>query len=122
MACCAAASVPARSVPAAGAVMWEMGSATAKNISPMPIPALNIIAIQDAVRNSGLSSSLPSLIRPKRLKARMRAKARNAAVERTNTQPNVAITQLSTSSATVPTPYVSSTPQSTNAREMTAAM
>ena len=41
-----------------------MGSLTPKNIRPMPIPALNIIAIQDTVRNSGSSSSLPSLILP----------------------------------------------------------
>jgi hypothetical protein len=30
----------------------------------MPMPALNIIAIQDEVRNSGASSSRPSGMRP----------------------------------------------------------
>ena len=36
--------------------MCDKGSATPKNISPMPIPALNIIATHDTVLNSGCSS------------------------------------------------------------------
>ena len=40
---------------------------TPKNMRPMPMPALNIIAIHDEVRNSGLSSSAPSRILPCRL-------------------------------------------------------
>ena len=44
----------------------ESGSLTPKNISPMPMPALNIIATQDTVLNSGSSSSRPSGIRPYR--------------------------------------------------------
>ncbi len=47
-----------------GAPKWYIGSATPKNIRPMPIPALNIMAIQDTVRNYGFSSSLPSLMLP----------------------------------------------------------
>ncbi len=35
-------------------------------MSPMPIPALNNIANQDTIPNSGVSSSLPSLISPYR--------------------------------------------------------
>ena len=62
MACCAAASVPARTVPGGGEDRCEIGSATAKNIRPMPIPALNIIATHEIVRNSGRSSSLPRRI------------------------------------------------------------
>ena len=88
----------------------------------MPIPALNIIATQDTVRNSGRSSSVPSRIRPKRLKARTIANTRKTAVASTNTQPKVAITQLSTSSATVPRDSVSRTPHRTNAAEIAAAM
>jgi hypothetical protein len=44
--------------------MWERGSATPKNISPIPIPAENIMATHDTVRNSGCSPSLPSRILP----------------------------------------------------------
>ena len=50
--------------------MWERGSATPKNISPMPMPALNIIAIHDTVLNSGCSSCPPSLTLPYLEKAR----------------------------------------------------
>ena len=102
--------------------MCEIGSATAKNISPMPMPALNIIATHDIVRNSGRSSSRPSRTRPKRLNASTPANTRNAAVESTNSQPNVEMIQLRTSSATTPTPSVSSTPHNTKASEMPAAI
>jgi hypothetical protein len=47
-----------------GVARCERGSATPKNISPMPIPALNIIATHEAVLNSGRSSSRPSRILP----------------------------------------------------------
>jgi hypothetical protein len=47
-----------------GVLRCESGSATPKNMSPMPMPALNIIATHDAVRNSGRSSSSPSRTLP----------------------------------------------------------
>jgi hypothetical protein len=50
--------------------MWERGSATPKNISPMPIPALNIIATHETVLNSGRSSCPPSRTFPYLLKAK----------------------------------------------------
>ena len=88
----------------------------------MPIPALNIIAIHDTVRNSGRSSSRPSRTLPKRLKASTNANTRKPAVPITNTQPKVEMIQVSTSSATAPTPSASITPHRTNASEMPAAM
>jgi hypothetical protein len=51
-------------VPGGGVTKWLSGSATPQNIRPMPIPALNIMAIHDVVRNSGCSSSAPSGMRP----------------------------------------------------------
>jgi hypothetical protein len=66
IAVCTASDVPASTVPGGGAVKWDSGSLTPKNISPIPIPALNIIATQETVRNSGCSSSAPSGIRPYR--------------------------------------------------------
>ena len=41
-----------------------MGSATPQNSSPTPMPALNSIAIHEAVLNSGLSSGAPSFSFP----------------------------------------------------------
>ena len=64
MAVAAAASVPGLARPSGGAARCEIGSATPKNIRPMPMPALNIIAIHETVLNSGRSSSLPRRIRP----------------------------------------------------------
>ena len=49
--------------------MCERGSATPKNMSPVPIPALNIIATHETVLNSGRSSCAPSRTFPYRLKA-----------------------------------------------------
>ena len=43
-------------------------------------------------------------------------------MESTNSQPNVEMIQLRTSSATTPTPSVSSTPHNTKASEMPAAI
>ena len=39
---------------------WEIGSATLKNISPIPIPALKSIAIHEKSLNS-LSASMPPM-------------------------------------------------------------
>ena len=79
------------------------------------MPALNIIATHELVRNSGCSSSLPSRSLPKRESPRKAAKSRKLSVESTNSQPKFSITQLRTESAVLPRPSVSSTPQRTNA-------
>ncbi|MBB2673884.1 UNVERIFIED_ORG: hypothetical protein GGE44_003453 [Rhizobium esperanzae] len=51
------------------------------------MPTLNIMQTHEAVRNSGTSSSAPSLILPKRLIARNPAKIRKNAVETTKPHP-----------------------------------
>ncbi len=51
-------------VPGGGVTKKLRGSAAPKNIRPMPMPALNIIAIHETVLNCGFSSSAPSLMRP----------------------------------------------------------
>lgn len=51
-------------VPGGGVSKCASGSLTPQNIRPMPMPALNIMATQDTVRNSGSSPSAPSVIRP----------------------------------------------------------
>src|SRR5215213_6139693 len=79
-------------------------------MSPMPIPALNIIAIQETVRNSGASSSRPSGIRPNPLTAS------------TNAQPPAVMTPPSTAVATALSESVPATPQTMNARTRAAAI
>ena len=69
-----------------------MGSATPKKTSPIPIPALNSIASHAPVLNSGRSSSLPSRILPKRLKARKNKKTMNRVVAIKYTQPKDSVT------------------------------
>ncbi|MDT4810159.1 hypothetical protein D3C84_499280 [compost metagenome] len=107
--------------PGGSVVKCVIGSATPQNISPMPMPTLNIIAIHDEVLNSGRSSSLPSLIRPKRLKARNSAKPRKDAVERTKLQPNQSMMVSSNACAVVAMVSGQSAPQVTTAAEITAA-
>ncbi len=60
IAVCTASGLPSGPVPGGGVVKCANGSATPKNISPMPMPALNIIATQEIPLNSGGSSSRPS--------------------------------------------------------------
>ncbi|MNN49955.1 hypothetical protein D3C81_1645170 [compost metagenome] len=98
-----------------------IGSATPQNISPIPMPTLNIIAIHDDVLNSGCSSSWPSLIRPKRLKARNSAKPRKNAVESTKLQPNQSMMVSSSACDAVAIALGDSAPQVTNEAEITAA-
>ncbi|CAO0837934.1 hypothetical protein SMICM17S_12819 [Streptomyces microflavus] len=64
IAVCMASAESAGSVPGGGVRKWARGSLTPQNISPMPIPALNIIATQEMVRNSGASPSWPRQIFP----------------------------------------------------------
>jgi hypothetical protein len=64
IAVCTASGLPAAPVPGGGVAKCDSGSATPKNIRPMPIPALNIIATHETPRNSGSSSSRPSGMLP----------------------------------------------------------
>ncbi|MNR21076.1 hypothetical protein D3C85_1379550 [compost metagenome] len=80
------------------------------------------MAIHDEVQNSGCSSSLPSLIRPKRLKARNSAKTRKNAVERTKLQPNESMMMSSSACEAVPTAWGQSDPPATNDAEITTAI
>ena len=59
------------------------------------MPALNIIAIQETVRNSGSSSSRPSRIRPKLLNASQSAKTTKPVAARMKAQPPPRMTALS---------------------------
>ena len=75
----AKAALPASALPGstsnsgAGDVKWKIGSATPQNISPMPKPADSSIAYHETVENSGRANGPPSLIFPKRLKAKYSA-------------------------------------------------
>src|SRR4051812_5035481 len=88
----------------------------------MPIPALNIIAIHELVRNSGRSSSWPRRMCPKREHARNATRIRKAAVESTNSQPRFFRTQSSTFPTTLASSSWNSTPTSTNATDSPAAI
>ena len=79
------------------------------------MPALNIIAIQETVRNSGFSSSSPSGIWPKRLIASQSAKTTNAVAASTNNQPILVMTHFCAVLAAEARPSSSRTPQATKA-------
>jgi hypothetical protein len=81
----------------------------------MPIPALNIIAIQETVRNSGASPSRPSGIRPYRLTASHSANTTNPLAASTNAHPPTLITPLSTADITALMDSVCSNPHAMNA-------
>ncbi|CAM4525053.1 hypothetical protein NONI108955_43060 [Nocardia ninae] len=61
----------------------------------MPMPALNIMAIQARLLNSGFESSFPSRIRPKRLTAITTQSTRKTSAETTNSQSKLPSTQSS---------------------------
>src|SRR3954452_3714527 len=82
----------------------------------MPIPALNIIAIHELVRNSGRSSSWPRRRCPKREQARNATRIKKAAVDNTNNQPRFFRTQSSTSPTTLASSSWNSTPTASGAR------
>src|SRR5689334_24346577 len=66
-----ASAVPAfeSASPGGGFTKWVSGSVTPQKMRPMPMPALNIIATQLTVLNSGFSPSRPSGILPYLLNA-----------------------------------------------------
>ncbi|GAA4328276.1 hypothetical protein GCM10023178_41090 [Actinomadura luteofluorescens] len=121
MAVSIAASLCGGSVPGGGSTKWVSGSATPKNISPMPIPALNIIATHETVRNSGSSPSRPRGMRPYRLNASHSEKITKPVAARTNSQPRFVSSQSSIASAAELRPPVSAPPQITNEADSTAA-
>lgn len=84
------------------------------------MPALNIIAIQDTVRNSGSSPSLPSVIRPYLLTANQIAKITNPEAESTKAQPPLSITQFSIDVDTFLSDSVEVAPQAMKARVSSA--
>ena len=86
------------------------------------MPALNIMAIHEVVRNSGGSSSRPSGILPKRLNASQSANTTNALADSTNAQPPAVITPDSTAEDTALSVSVDSAPQRMNAMTSTPAM
>src|SRR5918997_520482 len=87
----------------------------------MPMPALNIIAIHEMVRNSGRSSSRPSGMRPYLPAASQMTKTTNVDASSTNSQPRLPVTQLRTEPLTVPRPVGVAKPQATKPSAMTAA-
>jgi hypothetical protein len=91
-----------------------------KNISPMPMPALNIIATQETVRNSGASSSRPSGIRPYRLAASQSTKTTNVEASSTNSQPRLVSTHSRAVELADPRPSGVAKPQATKARATAA--
>ncbi|GAB3355493.1 hypothetical protein GCM10027300_23950 [Modestobacter lapidis] len=87
----------------------------------MPIPALNIIAIQETVRNSGRSPSRPSGMRPYLLAATQITKMTNPDARTTNSQPRFSSTQASALPLVLPRFPGAMKPQATKARATTAA-
>src|SRR3954471_24761593 len=86
----------------------------------MPMPALNIIATQEMVRNSGASSSRPSGIRPYRPAASQSTKTTNVEASSTNSQPRLVSTHSRAVALGDPTPSGVAKPQATKARATTA--
>ncbi len=50
--------------PVGGFTYWATGSAIAKNMMPVPMPAAKSMAAQEKVEKSGAELSGPSLMRP----------------------------------------------------------
>src|ERR671920_636686 len=108
-------------VSGGGATKCDSGSATPKNIRPIPMPALNIIAIHEMVRNSGRSSSRPSGIRPYLPAASQITNTTNADDSSTNSQPRLPVIQPSAELLAVPSPVGLTKPQTTKPSAMAAA-
>src|SRR5690349_20832047 len=80
----------------------------------MPMPALNIIAIHEMVRNSGSSSSRPSGMLPNRLTASQSTNNTKPDAVITNSQPVLFITQPSADLEAVASEDVLTPPQTRN--------
>src|SRR5690606_14402199 len=80
------ARVMSRSPPKVLSEKWEIGSATLKYKSPIPIPAAKSMAIQEKNECSGSASLSPSLIEPYLLKTRNTRKNTKMVRDHTYTQ------------------------------------
>ncbi|GAA3116604.1 hypothetical protein GCM10020001_040380 [Nonomuraea salmonea] len=87
----------------------------------MPMPALNIIATQDTVLNSGSSSSPPSVMRPYLLKATHSTNTTSPEATSTNAQPRLCMVALSSLLDTPCSEPVATAPQTMKTRVRTAA-
>ena len=85
------------------------------------MPALNIMAIQDTVRNSGRSLSRPRGMRPYLLTASQMANRTKVLAARTKAQPPTEMTPPSTLVATALKVLVLISPQASRAMTRTAA-
>ena len=85
------------------------------------MPAANIIAIHEMVRNSGSSSLRPSLMGPKWLSAMTMTKATKIVLKSTKDQPSLSSTKPRVASATVENDSEPMVPHSTTASATTAA-
>src|SRR4051794_21214434 len=88
---------------------------------PKPLPALNIIAIQEMVGDWGRSSSRPRGIRPDLPAASQMTKSTNAEASSTNSQPRLPVIQVRAEPLAVPSPVGLTKPQATKPSAMTAA-
>ena len=86
------------------------------------MPALNIIAIHETVRNSGASSSRPSGILPRLLNASHSANTTNPLATSTNAQPPAFMRPASTAEETVLSVSTDAAPQMMNATTRPAAI
>ncbi len=117
-----ASGFPAAPVPGGGVVKCVSGSATPKNIRPMPMPAENIMAIQETPLNSGSSSSRPSGIVPYRPSASQSTKTTNPDPVSTNNQPVLSMTHVSALPEALASDGVLTKPHTRNPTAMTAVM
>lgn len=68
-----------------------MGSATPQNTSPIPIPALNNMANQEALEKSGVASFPPRRMLPNLEKAKNTKKKRSTFTKRIKNQPEASL-------------------------------
>src|ERR1043165_449015 len=95
IAVCTASGLPGAPVPGGGVAKCVSGSATPKNIRPMPMPALNIIPTHEIVRNSVSSSSQPSGMLPNLPSASHSTKTTNPDAVSENSHPVLSMIQPS---------------------------
>jgi hypothetical protein len=120
IAVCTAFGLPGPPVPGGGVAKWVSGSETPKNIRPMPMPALNIIATHEMVRNSGSSSSQPSGMLPNLPSASQSTKTTKPDAVSANSQPVLSMIQPRAELDALASELVLTNPQTKNATAMTA--
>ena len=122
IAVCTASVFPAGPVPGGGVAKCVNGSATPKNIRPMPMPALNIIATHEMVRNSGSSSSQPSGMLPNLPSASHSTNTTKPDAVSANSQPVLSMIQVSADPDALANVAVLTKPQTRNPSAMIAVM